>query len=54
MMAQFLPSTPNEAHLLHINNNLLAENTTRTQKKITLLCLVTIRDEQEADANYNS
>jgi hypothetical protein len=30
-MTSFLPSTPNEAHLLQINNNLLAENTARTQ-----------------------
>jgi hypothetical protein len=33
MMAQFLPSTPNEEHLLQINNNLLGENTARTQNK---------------------
>jgi hypothetical protein len=33
MMAQFLPSTPNEAHLLQINNSLLAENTARTQNE---------------------
>jgi multidrug resistance efflux pump len=33
MMAQFLPSTPNEAHLHQINNNLLAENTARTQNE---------------------
>jgi hypothetical protein len=33
MMAQFLPSAPNEAHLLQINNNLLAENTARTQNE---------------------
>jgi homoaconitase/3-isopropylmalate dehydratase large subunit len=33
MMAQFLPSTPNEAHLLQINSNLLAEITARTQNK---------------------
>jgi DNA repair ATPase RecN len=33
MMAQFLPSTPNEAHLLQINISLLAENTARTQNE---------------------
>jgi hypothetical protein len=33
MMAQFLPCTPNEAHLVQINNNLLAENTARTQNE---------------------
>jgi hypothetical protein len=33
MMAQFLQSTPNEAHLLQISNNLLAENTARTQNE---------------------
>jgi hypothetical protein len=31
-MMQFLPSPPNEAHLLQINN-LLAENTARTQNE---------------------
>jgi hypothetical protein len=30
-MKRFLPSAPNGAHLLQINNNLLAENTARTQ-----------------------
>jgi hypothetical protein len=30
-MTEFLPSTPNEAYLLQINNSLLAENTARTQ-----------------------
>jgi hypothetical protein len=33
MMPQFLLSTPNEAHLLQINNNLLTENTERTQNE---------------------
>jgi hypothetical protein len=33
MMAQFLLSTPNEAHLLQINSNLLAENTAWTQNE---------------------
>jgi hypothetical protein len=33
MMVQFLPSTPNEVHLLQINNGLLAENTARTQNE---------------------
>jgi hypothetical protein len=33
MMAQFLRFTPNEAHLVQINNNLLAENTARTQNE---------------------
>jgi hypothetical protein len=32
-MALFLSSTPNEAHLLQIDNNLLAENTARTQNE---------------------
>jgi seryl-tRNA synthetase len=32
-MAQFLPSTPNEVHLLQINNSLLAENLARTQNE---------------------
>jgi homoaconitase/3-isopropylmalate dehydratase large subunit len=31
MMVQFLQSTPNEAHLLQINKNLVAEITARTQ-----------------------
>jgi hypothetical protein len=33
MMTQFLPRTPNEVHLVQINNNLLAENTARTQNE---------------------
>jgi hypothetical protein len=33
MTVQFLPSTPNEADLLHINNSLVAENTARTQNE---------------------
>jgi hypothetical protein len=33
MKAQFLPSTPNEAHLLQLKNNLLAGNTARTQNE---------------------
>jgi hypothetical protein len=33
MMVLFLPSTPNEAHLLQIANNLLAENTAMTQNE---------------------
>jgi hypothetical protein len=33
MMAQFLPFTPNEVHLLQINNSLLAENTARMQSE---------------------
>jgi hypothetical protein len=33
MMAQFLLSTPNEANLLQINNNLLVENTARSQNE---------------------
>jgi hypothetical protein len=33
MMAQFLPSMPNEVRLLQINNNLLAENAARTQNE---------------------
>jgi hypothetical protein len=33
MMAQFLPSMPNEAHLFQINNSLLAENTARMQNE---------------------
>jgi hypothetical protein len=33
MTAQFLSSMPNEAHLLQINNNLLAKNTARTQNE---------------------
>jgi hypothetical protein len=33
MMAQFLPSMSNEAHLLQINNNLLAENSAKTQNE---------------------
>jgi hypothetical protein len=33
MMARFLPSTPNEANFLHINNSLLAENTARAQNE---------------------
>jgi hypothetical protein len=32
-MAQFFPTTTNEAHLLQINSNLLAENTARTQNE---------------------
>jgi hypothetical protein len=32
-MAQFLPSTRSETHLLQINNNLLVENTARTQNE---------------------
>lgn len=32
-MAQFVPSTPNEAQLLQISNNLFAENTARSQNK---------------------
>jgi hypothetical protein len=32
-LAQFLPSTPTEANLLQTNNNLLAENTARTQNE---------------------
>jgi hypothetical protein len=32
-MKYFLPSTPDEAHLLQINNNLSAENTARTQNE---------------------
>jgi hypothetical protein len=38
MMAQFLPSTRNEAHLLQINSNLLPENTARTQNEQQLYC----------------
>jgi hypothetical protein len=33
MMAHFLPSMPNEAHLHEINNSLLAENTPREQNE---------------------
>jgi DNA-binding winged helix-turn-helix (wHTH) protein len=33
IITQFLPSRPNEAHLLQINSSLLAENTTRIQNK---------------------
>jgi hypothetical protein len=33
MMAHFLPSTSNEAHLLQINNSLLAETTARAQNE---------------------
>lgn len=32
-MAQFVPSTPNEAQLLQISNNLFAENTARSQNE---------------------
>jgi hypothetical protein len=33
MMAQFIPSAPNQGHLFQINNNLLAENIARTQSQ---------------------
>jgi hypothetical protein len=33
MMAQLLPSTPNESHLVLIHNSLLAENIARTQNE---------------------
>jgi hypothetical protein len=32
-MVKYLLSAPNEVHLLQINNNLLAENTARTQNE---------------------
>jgi hypothetical protein len=33
MMALIFPSTPNEAQLLQINNNLFTENTARSQNE---------------------
>jgi hypothetical protein len=52
MMAQFLLSSHNEAHLLEINN-ILAE--TLQRQRVSNNCLLgKIWDGPEADANYNS
>jgi hypothetical protein len=54
MMTQFLPSTPNEKHLLQINNKCLSKTLQGHPMKNNYTCLEKIRAGQETVANYIS